>query len=107
MEAPSHPDLEGAIAALYDAFASYGLADVVEGCPCCVSAEDQARLRSKPLRLLIDGDLGGFAFSALSTWGTLHDLKHFLPRILELVANGTLRIDLQQVDPHQRGHDEP
>ena len=43
------------------------------------------------------GDLGGFAFSALSTWGTLHDLKHFLPRLLELVANGTLRTDLQQI----------
>ncbi|MBK6697422.1 MAG: hypothetical protein IPG50_35350 [Myxococcales bacterium] len=86
--------LEHAIARLYETFANYR-ASAVEGCPCCVSPEQRARLTSKRLRELEEGDLGSYVFSALNTWGTLTDFKHFLPRILELKAHGSLWVDLQ------------
>ena len=86
--------LEQAIATLYETFANYR-ASAVQGCPCCVSPEERARLTSKRLRDLEEDDLGSYVFSALNTWGTLTDFKHFLPRILELKARGSLWVDLQ------------
>jgi len=74
-----------AIERLYTTFAPYPLHQYVEGCPCCVSSSDQANIRSKPLRSLIERDIGRYAAKALTTWGTVADFKHFLPRLLELV----------------------
>lgn len=85
-----------AIEHLYETFGSYR-ASAVAGCPCCVSAEEQARLHAKRLRQLSEEDLGSYAFSALNTWGTVTDLKHFLPRILELKAMGEMRTNLQAI----------
>ena len=48
---------------------------------------DKRRLFSKPLEKLTPDDLGRFAWKALTTWGTVEDVKHFLPRMFELVAN--------------------
>ncbi len=79
--------LHAAIEALYAAFARYPLRPRVEGCPCCVDEGDVERLHGRPLRALTADDLGNYAFSALYTWGTLDDFKHFLPRLLELVAH--------------------
>lgn len=79
---------------LYDVFGRYRKS-AVAGCPCCVSEEAQARLHAKRLRELGGDALGGFAFSALNTWGTLTDFKHFLPRILELWARDAIGADLQ------------
>jgi len=45
-------------------------------------------LRSKPLRQLTSDDLAGFVMSSMLTWGDENDLRHFLPRILELTAIG-------------------
>ena len=42
--------------------------------------------RSKPLGDLLAADLERYAFKAMSTLGTVQDFKHFLPRLLELVA---------------------
>lgn len=88
--------LASAIDDLYATFANYRV-DRVEGCPCCVSAEDIQRLHSRRLRDLTGEDLSRFAFKALSTWGTLADLKHFLPRILELISLGQIDTDLQSI----------
>lgn len=79
---------------LYAVFASYR-ASAVAGCPCCVTEEERKRLHARRLRELSATDLDAFAFSALNTWGTLTDLKHFLPRILELYAARELSTDLQ------------
>lgn len=73
---------------LYAAFARYPLHAQVAGCPCCVGDADQRRIRSRPLRLLSGADLGRYAFKAVSTWGDADDLRHFLPRMLELLATG-------------------
>lgn len=58
----------------------------MQGCDCCVSADDQRRLRGGTLRTVGGEDLTRFAFKAMTTWGTVEDYKHYLPRILELAA---------------------
>lgn len=66
------------------------------GCPCCTSDAEGERLVSTPLRSLTADNLSRYAFKAVSTWGTVEDFKHFLPRILELTAAGDFR---RTVDP--------
>jgi hypothetical protein len=78
--------LRGAIEGLYATFAKYPRREHVEGCPCCVDNEDHARLYSAALRKLDQHDLETFAFKTMSTWGDTDDFRHFLPRMLELVA---------------------
>lgn len=79
-------DLQHAIEQLYVTFAPYQLHQYIEGCPCCVKDTDQQRLRAKPLRDLDADDLERYAFKALTTWGTSDDLRHFLPRLFELIV---------------------
>lgn len=79
-------DFESAVESLYESFARYKMAPVVHGCPHCTGEADQLRIRARPLRELDGGDLQRYAFKALSTWGDADDLRHFLPRLLELVA---------------------
>lgn len=71
---------------LYHVFARYRVERPVEGCPHCTSDADDKLLRSKPLQTLAGSDLSRIAFKAMTTLGTVEDFKHFLPRILELVA---------------------
>jgi predicted nucleotidyltransferase len=78
--------LRAAIERLYETFARYGLPETVEGCECCVEPEDHARIHSRPLRMLTEDDLGKYARKAMTTWGSVEDFKHFLPRLLELAA---------------------
>jgi hypothetical protein len=79
--------LEAAVEDLYVTFSKYRLAPHVEGCPHCVGDADNAKLHSRPLRDLSAEDLDRFAFKALSTWGTVDDFRHFLPRIFELLPS--------------------
>jgi len=72
--------------ALYAMFDGYPLRKHVEGCPCCVGREEATRLAWVPLRALSPGDLGRYAFKAMTTWGDVTEFKHFLPRILELAV---------------------
>ena len=78
--------LNNAVEGLYVTFAGYPLAKNIQGCPCCVSDEDESSLHRKPLRELSAEDLTRYAFKSLTTWGTVSDHKHFLPRLLELVT---------------------
>jgi hypothetical protein len=78
-------DLRQATEALYATFAGYPLRGQIDGCPCCVDANDHARIRSKPLRELTAEDLSLFASHVPHLWGEAEDLKHFLPRIFELL----------------------
>lgn len=82
----SNPRLGEAIQELYRVFKPYQVRRHPEGCPCCVSNADKRRLFSKPLAELSPEDLGRFAWKVLTTWGSVEDLKHFLPRLLELMA---------------------
>ncbi len=89
MKAPQEVETEfvAATSRLFEAFAPYPFVAHVEGCPCCVGNQDMRDLSSAPLRELSSGALSRFAFKALTTWGTSEDLKHYLPRILELVLS--------------------
>jgi hypothetical protein len=78
--------LQERIEHIYTTFAGYLLYPPVEGCPHCVSHEDQERITAKPLRELTKEDLLRYTLKALTTWGDVNDLKHFLPRMLELVV---------------------
>jgi len=77
--------LAAAIEGLYEMFSAYPLAAKIDGCPCCVSDQDESSLHRKPLHELTAEDLSRYAFKALTTWGTKNDFKHFLPRLFELV----------------------
>lgn len=78
--------LEKAIATLYKTFKSYPLNSDMKGCPCCVNPKNNELLLSKSLIELTSNNLNEYAFKAALTWGDVDDLKHFLPRILELWA---------------------
>jgi hypothetical protein len=80
------PDVKQAVRELYYVFRPYVSRRHPEGCPCCVTDADKKKLFSKPLEQLTSDDLGRFAWKVLTTWGNENDLKHFLPRLLELVA---------------------
>lgn len=79
-------EFKKAIALLYETFAIYPLNPYIAGCPCCVTQSDRELLRAKLLDKLTSDDLEHFAFNAITTWGTTEDFKHFLPRLLELLA---------------------
>jgi hypothetical protein len=79
-------ELERRTEDLYQAFADYPLADRIDHCPHCELDEAERQLHARPLSELTWRELGPFAFRAMATFGDLADLKHFLPRLLELYA---------------------
>lgn len=93
------PDaLSAAIESLYATFSKYPSRTHVEGCAHCTTDADHAQLHSRPLRELQSADLKRFAFKALTTWGDNDDLRHFLPRIFELIVRDIkFPVDLEVV----------
>lgn len=75
---------------LYDVFSRYQCPRRLEGCPCCTSPAVAEPLVRKPLRTLSAPELDHYASKALTTWGTLDDYKYFIPRIVELIDDGSL-----------------
>lgn len=84
---PEATALHAAIGGLYSAFASYPLKRVIAGCPHCVSGEDSDAFHVRALDALTADDLRRFATKAMTTFGDAEDFKHFLPRLLELLAH--------------------
>lgn len=82
----SDVDLRNSINGLYQTFSRYPLPLHVAGCPHCVSDADHALLYAKDLCDLGPGELARYTFKALTTWGNEDDLRHFLPRIFELIS---------------------
>ncbi|MEU4689875.1 hypothetical protein [Actinoplanes sp. NPDC023714] len=78
--------IEGAVDALYDAFAGYPLRDWTDPCPHCHTADDERVLRRAPLRELTADDLPRYTMDAMTVWGDVGDFKHFLPRIMEIAV---------------------
>lgn len=79
-----HMSLEAAIEAVYAAFSDAIKPSLVEGCPCCMTADEYEAITAKPLRELSDAELDEYASDAMLTMGTEDDYTYFLPRILEL-----------------------
>lgn len=78
--------LTEAIENLYAVFARYLLRHSMDCCPHCTSDDDLPPLQADPLRELSADSLERFSFKAMTTWGDADDFRHFLPRLLELVA---------------------
>lgn len=77
--------LQQAVDRLYVTFEAYPLTSL-DGCPCCISAVNKWQVTHRALRDLTEQDLGRYAGKAMTTWGTIEDFKHFLPRLFELTA---------------------
>jgi len=87
---PAQAAFEAATDALYRAFEHYPLRPDMPRCPCCVTPAAMTDLTSRPLGEL-DDELNLFTSNALTTWGDVEDLKHFLPRLLERAARDERR----------------
>ena len=89
MIAPMDEALTQAIERLYREFAEYRL-ETPSPCATCYSPEIVARiegrLRTTPLRDLTVDDIGHFYTDGVLTWGGVEDLRHLLPRLMELFA---------------------
>jgi hypothetical protein len=102
-------DVGVAVETLYRVFGRYPRRAEVESCPCCVSSADKHVLARVSLRELNAAELSRYAFKAMTTWGAVEDYKHFLPRILELIAVGAndaylgLQLDLVADKLHHGG----
>ena len=84
-----HPgDVQSEIEDVYRVFARYPRPDRVEGCRHCVTEDDHRDLLGAPLRELDPDRLRRLSHKALNTWGDVDDLRHFLPRLLELALRG-------------------
>ena len=77
-------NLKTAVEEVYDAFSDVEKPASVDGCPCCMTADQYEKLTSKPLRELTYVELDEYASDVLLTMGSKDDYKYFLPRILEL-----------------------
>ncbi|WP_017544125.1 hypothetical protein [Nocardiopsis prasina] len=80
--------MQSEIEDVYRVFARYPRPARVEGCQHCVTENDHHDLLGAPLRELDAERLRRFSHKALNTWGDVDDLRHFLPRLLELSLRG-------------------
>ncbi|TGE08156.1 hypothetical protein [Hymenobacter fodinae] len=79
--------LQAAIENLYSVFTRYPLNPHMEGSPLHSDLLTWNRtLTTQPLRELSVDHLGIFYFKVMTTWGSVDDFRHFLPRIFDLLA---------------------
>ena len=83
-------ELDGAIDALYDAFAEVELRRWTDPCLHCHTEDEERALHVEPLRAVPIEAMEAYAGSALWTWGDGRDLRYFTPRLLEVVADHDL-----------------
>jgi hypothetical protein len=88
--------MQAVIAELYSVFKPYRLGDDFSGCSHCVSERESRELAAIRLRDLQAADLNRYSFKAMTTWGTVRDFKHFLPRLLELAAEDLLQLEFPE-----------
>ena len=87
------PALKTSIDYLYRVFERYPLRQHIDGCPCgCLPADAAEALHAAPLRGLTEQHLSRFTMKTMTTWGDEVDFKHFLPRLLELIAHDELSL---------------
>jgi hypothetical protein len=83
---------------VYAAFRGYRLAPHIEPDPCFPSVCDDGPLRAERLHLLPAAAFDRYQLKAMTTWGSVEDFKHFLPRLLEIIANAESNETLPQVE---------
>ncbi len=70
----------------YELFSKYKITSNLDVCSCCVSEEEQADLIKTPLEKISLKLLSVYNNSAMAEMINKNELKYFLPRILELIA---------------------
>jgi hypothetical protein len=88
--------LATAIDNLYRVFRGYRPKQMA-GCSCCTSDKEAARLVASDLRSLKAEELCRYSTKAMTTWGTVDDFKHFLPRLMEIVAREPMQWQIEIV----------
>lgn len=79
---------EEAVERAYEAFAHYALPPVMEHCEHCFSPRDEARFHVPP-RELTDDAVDTYAGHAMRLLGDARDFRHFAPRIVAAVVDGS------------------
>ena len=79
---------EEAVERAYEAFAHCALPAVMEYCAHCITAEHEARLHA-PLRELTEAEVFGYVADAVHLLGDANDVRHFAPRLLDIVVEGS------------------
>lgn len=79
-------DLQNSIENLYATFLRYRLPEGWNSVLYDPLFTREATLRSTPVRKLTSQDLSVYSWKAMTTWGSVEDFKHFLPRLLELMT---------------------
>jgi hypothetical protein len=85
-------DLQAALEAAYAVFQRYPRPKALAAAPTRNPKRVLAQLSNRPLSELTSDDIGGYMGWAMTTVGSVKDYKHFLPRILELAAQGSARV---------------
>ena len=91
--------LQSAIRDLYLGFRSYHLGPVITPDTCFPDSCDERPLRAAPLQLLPTSAFRVYQWKAITTWGSVSDFKHFLPRVCELLATRRDPNDEALLDP--------
>ena len=71
---------------VYTAFRGYRLAPHIEPDACFPGVCDDRPLRADSLHRLPPSAFENYQWKAITTWGSVDDFKHFLPRLLEIAA---------------------
>ncbi|MGI5165745.1 hypothetical protein ACQEU3_15430 [Spirillospora sp. CA-253888] len=80
------PELERAVAEVHAVLGAYRAPADADFCTHCLRPEQVAALRSRRLADLTEADLDLYLYRAMGTWGGEAEFKHYLPRMLELLA---------------------
>ncbi len=77
-------ELQAAIELLYEAFAHCPRPEKIRCCPCgCTEPGATDHLLAVPIRALRFSEIADYAFSAMTTQGTVDDFRYLLPRLFE------------------------
>lgn len=93
--------LHDSVRELYAAFRRYPLQAHIAPDPCFPNCCDDRPLRAAPLAALPAAAFDRYQWKAITTWGTVDDFKHFLPRLLQLMTQQTFTTNDLQVIPFE------
>lgn len=81
-------DVTAAVTDVYRVFGRYPLRPVIEKDAAFPNVCDDAPLRASTLEKIPYEAFDRYMWKAMTTWGSIDDFKHFLPRLVELHAPG-------------------
>lgn len=92
-------ELLRSIEELYAVFRRYRLVGPMDADPRFPGVCDERPLGAAPLDQLPPEAFKTYQMKAMTTWGTLRDFKHFLPRMLEIIGTSARSDPFGELDP--------